>query len=362
MNAAKKVTVVIPSLNPDEKLSGVVRDLQALGFDDIILINDGSKEECVPNFPIGLPGCEILTHDINRGKGAAMKTAFRYLLKRERKSQGVITVDGDGQHKASDVLKCAQAMIDSSNVVLGVRDFNLPDIPLRSRLGNKITSTVFRLFCGIKISDTQTGLRAIPYEYLPQMLEVAGDRYEYETNMLLQMSAQRIPSCEIPIETVYIEENQTSHFRPVRDSLRIYGLIIKFISSSLIASVVDLGIFFILSLFMSSATGSAISTLIARLCSSLVNYTINKKAVFKSKKTAGNSLLRYYILAASIFILSASAMALFTFLFGFNGGQYAFIKTLIKFVIDSVLFLVSFRAQREWVFAEENKQDASANN
>ena len=356
MDTAKNVTVVIPSLNPDEKLSGVVQDLLTLGFDDIVLINDGSCAEYVPNFPTGIPECTLLTHEVNRGKGAAMKTAFRYLLERERKTAGVITVDGDGQHKASDVLACAQKMIDTRSVVLGVRDFDLPDVPTRSRLGNKITSTVFRLFCGIKISDTQTGLRAIPYEYLPQMLEVSGDRYEYETNMLLQMNAYRIPSCEVPIETVYIEENQTSHFRPVRDSLRIYGLIIKFISSSLIASVVDLGIFFLLSLMMPTATGTLVSTLIARVCSSGVNYTINKKAVFKSGQSVGKSLIRYYILAAGIFCLSAAAMALITYLLGIDESRYAFLKTLIKFAVDSVLFLISFRVQREWVFAEERKK------
>lgn len=354
MNTAKSVTVVIPSLNPDEKLAGVVRDLIQIGFDDIILVNDGSCTEYTANFPKDLPECTLLIHEVNRGKGAAMKTAFRYLLERDKGTDGVITVDGDGQHKASDVLACAEAMVESRSVVLGVRDFDLPNVPTRSRLGNKITSTVFRLFCGIKISDTQTGLRAIPYEYLPQMLEVSGDRYEYETNMLLQMNAMRIPSREVTIETVYIEDNQTSHFRPVRDSIRIYSLIIKFISSSLIASVVDLSIFFVLSLFFTTAVGSVINTLLARICSSLLNYTINKKTVFRNKGAVGNSLLRYYILAAGIFILSASIMCVCTLLLGIDGGKYAFLKTVIKFIVDSVLFLISFRVQREWVFAEDH--------
>lgn len=354
MQTAKKVTIVIPSLNPDEKLSGVVRDLVSLGFNDIILVNDGSKEEYRQNFPADLPECTLLTHDVNRGKGAAMKTAFRYLLERDRKTEGVVTVDGDGQHKASDVLACTEAMVDTRSVVLGVRNFNLPDVPSRSRMGNKITSFVFNLFCGIKISDTQTGLRAIPYEFLSQMLEVAGDRYEYETEMLLRMKSMGIPHSEVSIETVYIEENQTSHFRPVRDSIRIYGLILKFISSSLIASVVDLGIFCLLSLFMPGVVGLAsdtVCTLIARLCSSGVNYSINKRAVFNANSSGKGSLLRYYLLAGGIFVLSASAMTAVTLLFRFDDGRYALIKTLIKFAVDSVLFLISFRAQNEWVFA-----------
>ena len=355
MDAQRNVSIVIPSLNPDEKLRKTVQDLIDLGFTDIILINDGSKDECVPCFPTDLPGCTLLTHEVNRGKGAAMKTAFRYLLERDIPTQGVVTVDGDGQHKASDVLSCAKAMLETRGVVLGVRNFDLPDVPPRSRMGNKITSLVFRLFCGIKISDTQTGLRAIPAAYLPAMLEVSGDRYEYETNMLLQMKSRQIPHGEVSIETVYIEENQTSHFRPVRDSLRIYGLILKFISSSLIASVVDLGLFFLLSLFMPSIVGlasDAVCTLIARIGSSMVNYSINKKAVFRSSGSGRTSLIRYYILAAGIFILSASAMTVLTLLFGFDEGRFAFLKTVIKFIIDSILFLISFRVQREWVFAD----------
>ena len=145
MTAAAQVTIAIPSLNPDEKLLHTVQDLIRLGFTDIILINDGSEAECVRFFPSDLPECTLLTHPVNRGKGAAMKTAFQYFLDSGRTTAGIITVDGDGQHKASDVLKCAEELIRSSSVVLGVRDFNQPNVPRRSRLGNKITSLIVAL-------------------------------------------------------------------------------------------------------------------------------------------------------------------------------------------------------------------------
>lgn len=359
MNCTLDVTVIIPSLNPDEKLSRTVDDLIAVGFDDIILVNDGSLPECVRFFPSDRPECTLLTHEVNRGKGAAMKTAFRYVMAREKKPSGVITVDGDGQHRAQDVLRCAEEMCRTDSVTLGVRDFSRPEVPRRSRLGNRMTSLVFRLFCGLKISDTQTGLRALPIRCLPQLAEVSGDRYEYETNMLLQMKTLRIPYQEVPIETVYIDENQSSHFRPVRDSLRIYGLILKFISSSLISSVIDLGMFFLLSLFLPSFLGAlsdAVSTVIARLVSSAVNYTLNRKRVFQSERAASSSLPRYYALAAALLVLSSASVSLLSFLFGLADGRFAFLKTMIKFVIDSVLFLISFRVQREWVFAKQ--QDA----
>ena len=355
-------TIIIPSLNPDEKLAETVRSLISLGFTDIILVNDGSDPRYLANFPSDLPACTLLTHEVNRGKGAALKTAFRYYLESGRTSRGVITVDGDGQHKAEDVLRCAEKMAEDESLILGVRDFNRDTVPLRSRFGNKTTSFVFRLFCGLKISDTQTGLRAIPAKYLKKMLSVEGDRYEYETNMLLQLENMGIPTQEVPIETVYIEENQTSHFRPFRDSMRIYGLIFKFIFSSLLSSVVDLGLFFLLSLFMPALLGAlsdAICTVIARIVSSAVNFTLNKNKVFRSSASLKTSLTRYYILAAVILLLSSVSISAVSLLFSLTDGRYALLKTACKFCIDSVLFLISFRAQREWVFAADKTAEPS---
>lgn len=350
---ASRYTVVIPSLNPDEKLAATVNSLLRLGFSDIILVNDGSKPECVPYFPDSHPECTLLTHPVNRGKGAALKTAFQYFLDSGRSSIGVITVDGDGQHRAEDVLRCAGEMEKNGSVVLGVRNFDRADVPWRSRTGNKITSLVFRLFCGLKISDTQTGLRAIPAKYLAQMLSIDGERYEYETNMLLQMKSLGVPCSEVSIETVYIEGNQTSHFRPFRDSLRIYSLILKFISSSLLASVVDLSLFFILSLFLPGVLGTisdAVCTVIARIVSSAVNFTVNKTKVFRSDTSLKTSCIRYYILAAGVLLLSSGAISGISLLFHWADGRFALLKTLCKLVIDTILFLFSFRVQREWVF------------
>jgi len=360
MRSISNVTIVIPSLNPDEKLRKTVLSLTDIGFTDIVLVNDGSAPDFDDYFPAELPQCTLLRHPVNRGKGAAMKTAFRYILQRGDTRDGVVTVDGDGQHKASDVLLCAQAMQDTGSVILGTRNFDQKDVPPRSRIGNKITSLVFRLFCGLKISDTQTGLRAIPWKYLPQMPEIDGDRYEYETNMLLRLQSCHIPYAEQQIETVYIEENKTSHFRPFRDSVRIYSLILKFISSSLISSVIDLFLFFILSLFMPTLAGAAadgISTFIARAVSSAANYAINKKSVFRSASHTKGTLVRYYILAVGILLCSGAAISGLSYVFGLNSADYAFIKTLLKFIIDSVLFFASFRIQREWVFTESDESN-----
>ncbi len=345
------VTLVIPSLDPDEKLSSTVKDAIKAGFTDIILVDDGSHEENKKYFNelALLPEVALLTHEVNLGKGAALKTAFAYFEKERPESTGVITADGDGQHRTEDIVSCARAMQESEQagtpaVVLGCRDFSLPHVPKKSRFGNKTTSLVFRLFCGMNISDTQTGLRAVPREFVPKMLEVKGSRYEYETNMLLMMGSDGIPYREVKIETVYYDNNEKSHFRPIRDSVRVYGLILKYAASSVFSSVVDLGAFYILTKFL---FGEFVSTVLARVISVIVNFAMNKKLVFDNDGSVGKTFFRYVCLAIPIML--ASGLAVF-FISNVLSIESAFIKTLVKMPVDILLFLVSFRVQKKWVF------------
>lgn len=355
------VTLVIPSLDPDEKLVETVKAAIANGFSDIILIDDGSKAENRKYFEIleSYHGVTVLTHSVNRGKGAALKTAFEYFLANRPESDGVVTADGDGQHRINDIIACAKEMTNGEPaVILGCRDFSLPHVPERSRFGNKMTSGVFRVFCGMKISDTQTGLRAIPRKYIPTLITADGDRYEYETHMLLMLGACSIPYREIKIETVYYDNNEKSHFRPIRDSLRVYGLIFKYAASSLLSSAIDLWAFFILShIFFSDNTKIHIflATVLARVISMTVNFALNKKLVFKNSGNVVKTFLKYLCLAVPIMIASASLVYLITKLTLFSGAT-AFLKTLIKLPVDILLFLVSFRIQQKWVFNEKIKE------
>lgn len=361
MSAAQKVTVVLPSLNPDEKLRQVVEGLSREGFDDIIIVNDGSDQANLPYFPSPdeFSNIEILTHEVNRGKGAALKTAFAHFLATRKGRVGVVTVDGDNQHHPADVLSCAEVLCAiPKNLILGVRDFSLPDVPARSRRGNRITSFVFRAFCGINISDTQTGLRALPTEHLPLMLAVEGDRFEYETNMLLELKRAHIKWTEVPIRTVYIEENKTSHFRPVIDSWRIYKLILKFILSSGAGSIVDIGVFYLLALIFGVARTNLtiyLYTAVARLISSLTNFVINRNVVFRSSGNMGGTLVRYYALAIPQMLVSAFLVEQLTW----GADLSAFWTTVVKAVVDVCLFFISFQIQREWVFRDREKGNQS---
>lgn len=352
----KKVTIVLPSLNPDEKLNKVVDGLLSAGFEDIVLVNDGSDEANLEPFRQAAAHKEVtlLTHEVNKGKGRALKTAFSYVVDNRKQTAGVITVDGDNQHTVKDIRACAEKMLECKDkVILGCRDFTQDNVPWKSRVGNVSTSLVFRLLCGIKISDTQTGLRAIPYQYLPLMCEVEGERFEYETQMLFAIKKNHIGMEEVKIETVYLEDNASTHFDPIKDSLKIYRIIFKFMISSGTSFLIDYGIYSLL-VFLIGGNFSRglrlfIATFAARAVSSICNYAMNKKAVFKSKASVSRSLIRYYILC--VFQTAASYGLVYLLSSLCRAGS--FLEIVLKLAVDIVLFIISFQIQHRWVFKEE---------
>lgn len=347
------VSVVLPSLDPDGRFLAVVDGLLALGFSEIIIVNDGSKDKSLPYFDFlrKYPQCHILTHPQNLGKGAALRTAFSWFLKHSAQRPGVVTVDGDGQHLPEDILACCDAMSQQpDHVILGCRDFSTAGVPLRSLIGNQITSYIFRIGCGIRLSDTQTGLRAIPAQYLPFMLRVPGDRFDYETNMLLEMKREAIPFQAVKIETVYDGDNHTSHFRAIRDSVRIYRRILKFMLSSGVASFVDEGTFFLLAAISNlfwNRYSILLCTVIARAISSFMNFNTNRRLVFHCVNSYTRTMVRYYALCVPQTLLSAGSVWLISHLLS---NQAPWAVTLLKIVVDSALFFISFHIQRDWVF------------
>ena len=365
MQELNHVSVVLPSLDPDEKLLAVVDGLLEYGFTDIILVNDGSKPENLHFFETAAshPEVQLLHHEVNRGKGAALKTAFTWFLENRPEGTGVITVDGDNQHHPEDTKACALKMLETGHIVLGVRDFSQPQVPFRSRTGNRITSLVFKIFVGMALSDTQTGLRALPRDVLPLMNSVAGDRFEYETNMLLTMKRQEVAFDEVKIRTVYIEENKSSHFHAVRDSWRIYKLILRHFFlygiSSVLSAVVDSGLFAILTrLLAGTLSGSLLTyvpTAIARVVSSLLNFYMNKKVVFGSEVSTGKALLRYYLLAVPQAIVQMLLTDGLIYLLQIAPEQ-TFLRFLIYGFVMCVLFVFSFLIQQRWVFAGKKEK------
>ena len=372
MNALEKISVVLPSLDPDEKLTAVIDGLLEYGFTDIILVNDGSKPENLHYFEEAAqhPEVNLLHHPVNKGKGVALKTAFNWFLENRPDHLGVVTVDGDNQHHPQDTRACALHMLDHELLTLGVRDFSLPHVPARSRTGNKTTSMVFKIFCGMEISDTQTGLRAIPRKDLDTIAKVKGDRFEYETNMLLALKEYDIAFDEVKIRTVYIEENKSSHFRVIRDSWRIYKLILahffKYTFASVLCSLLDVALVALFTWLLGGGLEgmllTAAVTALARVISSVVNFFLNKTVVFHSKAATGGALVRYAVLVLVCLGLQiALNEGVYTL---FNIGEDAvLLRTAIHVVVMCVLFVMNFFVQQRWVFTNKKtlKKEGKSN-
>lgn len=353
-------TVVIPTLNPAPEFPGIVAGMTSDLIDHIVIVNDGSDHSYDTIFAEAeqLPRVHVIGYETNCGKGHAMKTAYTY-IRDNLDTKGVITVDSDGQHLLKDVVRCLQELdAHPEALILGVRDFNQANVPARSRFGNKMTSLTFLVGCGIRISDTQTGLRAFSSKYLDLLINTRGERYEYETEMLLKMSREKIPFREVTIETVYLNDNEASHFHPIRDSFRIYTVIFKYIATSLGSWVIDNAAFALLNILLSAVLpgkATVIANIGARLISSIANYFMNRYIVFESDNHLGRELGRYYILAACNLACSTALIWFFSNVVFHLGEEATFWHSLIKVCVDCFLFVVVFFIKQRLVFAKQKK-------
>lgn len=351
MTKMNSVAILIPAYNPDAKLLALLETLKKR-FANILVVNDGSTEGAEIFDGVKRLGIPLAIHETNRGKGAALKTGFKWISENLPGCQTVITADADGQHKPNDIEAVAEASLSHPQALtLGVRAFS-GHVPFRSRFGNWWTRQFFFLMTGLRIRDTQTGLRGIPSALLPRMLKLEGDRYEYEMRMLADAKRHPEPPVQVPIETVYIEENATSHFNPLRDSIRIYGALLKFCISSVASFLIDNAVFTAV-LFAAMqmtdwkrATGILAATIAARAVSATANYIFNRKLVFRSNASKRESFAKYWLLVlcimASGYALTAGISRLFNAL--------GFTITLIKIIIETFLFFVSYNIQRRWIF------------
>lgn len=363
----ERTAIVLPSLDPDVKFKKVVESLLEKGFKHIVIVNDGSSAENLHWFEEAAEheNCVVLHHEVNKGKGRALKNAFAYVSENLPQLDGVITIDGDGQHLLEDIVACAERMLENEDgVVLGCRDFNQPGIPPRSVAGNKTTSRFFRLLFNIRLADTQTGLRAIPAKYLRDFCEIDGERFEYETNMLLNMKRMGIAFIEQPIATVYDPDDYSSHYNAVKDSYRIFKVMFKFLRSgsgfrylvsAILSWIVDNGLYL---LFMSllalklgtAAAASTVAQLIARVLSSVFNFNMNKFYVFRSRENYLKAMGKYYMLCVPQTFVTVVCLTGLVALLKISAPVIA---TCAKLVLELVIFVISYYIQNKWVFKKK---------
>ena len=374
----KRQFALIPAYKPNDNLISFIQSPETRGL-EVVVVNDGSGEDYLPLFrKIEKQSLAKVIHlEKNQGKGAALKAGLAYLNTVNDDFQ-VITLDADGQHSLQDALFLLQkSMEEEGSLLLGSRAQS-KDSPLRSRIGNYITKKVFSLSTGVKVEDTQTGMRAFSKSLIPKLLQIQGNRYEYEMNMLLDFAKQGIPIKEYPIETIYINDNEGSHFDTVKDSIRIYSQILKFISSSLLSFCID---FLLYTLSLSLSGSILFSNAFARLISLHCNFFMNKNYVFQNtsertgkENTAWKEIteetenvtakgekverteaikrehlkeyLSYLGLALSLFAINTLLLSAIAEVLGVNAY-------LAKIITEILLFILSYFVQKHLIFSKQ---------
>jgi glycosyltransferase involved in cell wall biosynthesis len=334
--------VIIPAFKPDEGLLKLSEQLLD-SSQNIIVINDGSGVNYEYIFKkLEQKGITVLKHAVNLGKGTALKTAFNYVLTQYPNASGVITADADGQHHPEDILKIANKLNnDPKTLWLGARIFD-GKVPLRSRFGNVMTRMVYRLFVAQNLQDTQTGLRGIPLPFLRCLLKSNTNGYDFELDMLIMAAKRKINISEMNIRTIYEDNNKSSHFNPIKDSLKIYFVFFRFLFFSLICGLLDF-LFFSLAFMLFGQI--FISEGIARVLSGSINFFWNKRLVFKSKQSTIPEALRYILLCLVNLVFSYGLISSLVF-FGLNVHASKLLALL-------GLFIANFAIQKLMIFGRE---------
>lgn len=357
-----KTPIIIPAYEPDDRLLLLLNDLIKADQRKIIIIDDGSGEKYSSLFakvkeaisPDGI----FISYDENKGKGGALKTAFRYVLENMPEVTGVVTADSDGQHTVECIHSVEKKLLEApDSLIMGVRNFDKEGIPWKSEFGNKLTKKVLKFVSGISVSDTQTGLRGIPVAFLHDCLEIKQNRFEYEMEMLLRTSG-KVKIVEVPIATVYdSKENHQTHFNPVLDSLKVYKVLCRrffiFIFSSISSAILDLTLFTLLCFLLKDKIPELyifFSTVIARVISACYNYALNYTKVFHSRARVLSSGSKYALLAIFLMLSSALLVTIGKTILPFMH------ETLIKIAVDVVLFFVSYKVQQRFVYQSHNQK------
>ena len=359
MENTNKTVVIIPCYEPPFVVNDYAKELTSYDGVEVVAVNDGSAKEFDRVFEAlkTIDKCTVISYEVNQGKGHALKVALEYCKQNYSLQDNFVTADCDGQHYVKDVLNCAKSANENKNsLILGVRDFSLPQVPARSKFGNINTRRMFAFLYGINISDTQTGLRAFNYSLIDDLLNVKGERFEYEMSMLIQMPRNNHDIVEVGIDTVYEKKqddvNTRSHFKTFEDSVKVWGVLLgnmaNFIVAGLVASVIELGIFSLLYYLCfkgfsdNEAVRTLLSTVVARVSSSIVNFLLCKKVVFHSSNKF--SSIKYY----ALWFIQLGASYLFTYLIG--NLLLKSILVLVKAIFDTIICLISYKIQQVWVF------------
>ncbi|MDB5577952.1 MAG: hypothetical protein JWR80_3128 [Bradyrhizobium sp.] len=335
------ILFLFPSYQPTVLFCELLEQLRQMDPSPFVVVDDGSGPACSELFQraAGISDTVVLKNAVNLGKGAALKHGMNHVLVNYPDCIGVVTADADGQHAADDILKVANELRSRpAEVIFGSRDFKR-DVPFRSKIGNIVSRYIYRFLIGLNLSDTQTGLRGIPRRLMESSLGIRSNRYEFETEQIIAAKAAGLQFNEVPIRTVYIDDNSGSHFNPVLDSFRIYFVLLRYAVSSLATALTDLLVFYVL-----TANGMALlsANMSARAVALWIQFMLLKKYVFKSK--AGIPIFAAYV-AYVFFSGYVSSVMQQQF------ATHLVASTLLaKVVVESIIWIFNFMFLRDIIF------------
>ena len=334
--------LIIPVYNPTKLFLQTLRDLQDTAETrqlSLIVVNDGSQKElALFRFP-EMKGVTLLSHPVNLGKGAAIKTALQYLQLNRPEVTHALTLDGDFQHRAKDV-STVLAVNTAEQFVIGAREFSTENVPIRSYIGNQFTRFVLFLLSGKKLKDTQSGLRRYGRGFFTLISNIESNRFEFEMDVIMLALKTRQNVFSVGVGTSYIEGNRSSHFNPFFDSMRIYFVLLRYGLSSIAAAVLDIILF---SLMIYSGVGKLPAHFISRTLGGAFNFVNNHRLVFRSRSDILASLLKY------TFLLYLSGCCSY-FLLTLMHDEYGMNLFSAKIIAELLMFSLNFLIQRIFIF------------
>ncbi|MDH4210327.1 MAG: glycosyltransferase family 2 protein [candidate division WOR-3 bacterium] len=219
----RDIGAVIPAFNAEKTISTVINDLVNYGFsrDNIIVVNDGSSdrtEELTKK-----QGVNLLKHEQNLGKGAALRNGFN--LARKSHIKKIFVIDADAQHKVSEIDSFLE-INGRYDITIGERENIFKHMPLDRLLTNRTVNLVVSLLSGVRTTDVQCGFRYIDLKIFDE-IELRTNKYEIESEMVIEAARKKFRIGFVPVSTIYGSEK--SHISPMVDTVRFITMAVRFL-------------------------------------------------------------------------------------------------------------------------------------
>lgn len=333
--------IIIPAYEPDKELIKLVEKLSLDKF-TIVVVDDGSGENYADIFTAISSKTHIVTLDKNCGKGAALKAGMQYIKDNLPECQNFITCDADGQHRPEDVARVRDMLHGGSKFVLTVRQ-RKGKIPLRSRVGNDLSKIVYTLLTNRYLSDNQSGLRGFASSNLDWLLKVEKNNYDYEMNVLYYAAKMGLKISTLTIDAIYIENNASSHFNPIGDTIKIYKSLFSLARGTMFAFLFAEVLMLIATFFLSNKYIPFVVPSVGAL--SLLMCILLNKFVFLKQISHGEYLttIAYTIISYFVYTLLCLLLAFIfpsiSLMLNFNIVYFACLP--LKYFMHQLIFIAS---------------------